>query len=597
MDVATDMDYLVMANQGHVLIQTDIAKSVIEGDKTTVLHVAANHTLTLGNELAVRAVIEEGATLAMADDVDFTISKPTMVYGTFKSLDDDDSNLFIGSIFHIAPQVLHLTSMTVQSTGNMTVIDESSPLVIDAKKLFLEGNFDANEVEAVGWVMLVIGPEGTVTFDPINHEQYLGTDILILGALTLLKTISIRLPCDKFEIDGGILEMEGTENITIECLNVTINGVFEPHGMIDVGAGLPTFHVGPLGWFVFTLNGDFLCDNADISGVMTSKYPITMRGRVRENVHTFIIGPHGDLTLDPNSQEQHNWTDVSRLSAHSVTIFGRMRAGLLSIADVGTGGWDYLFIGETGRMEFHPASQFRCDVIEIDGVFEAYANITVTGHVRDNVQYIIIGPVGELTLDSDSQEHHNWTDVSKVGAHSVKISGQMRGGLLSITDVGTGGWDYLHINETGRMEFHPASQFLCDAIDVDGQFESYGPVLIKAHKWNVFLALQIGPHGGMHLDSNAYHPSGPWTNQSAIIGGHFAIKGPDSNVQLGGALVEVGTVSIGGYLTVDAVVPIKTDSLEVTGTGHVETPRPVDIRGLSAHRVGNLTIDGYGHIG
>ena len=493
LDTSTDIDEVVMGSGTHVLIRTDMQKSVICGDDSSVLHVDAGHTLLLGNTLGARTIIEEASILVMADDAGLTLTRPTILYGTLTSLNSEENNLYIEDVFKIRPQTMNLTSLIVTATGNMTTTHDEIPLSMAVTNINIEGNFKAAEVRAIGWETFTVGENGVVTFDPVSHDEYLGPHISIRGDVTLLKTVSVVLPCDKFEIDTGTLVMVGAENVTIECSNVTINGVFKPQGAVDVGAGLPTFHVGPLGHFVFTLNGDFICDNLDVSGVMTSLLPIVMRGRVRDNIHSINIGNSGYLTLDFNSQDLHNWTDVSKIGAHSISIYGAFRPGLLSITDIG-----------------------------VDG-----------------------------------------------------------------------GWDYLFINASGSMKFDPASSFLCDVMEINGHFESHKPLVLRAHKGTVELTLLVGGVGCIHLDSNANHPSGPWSNYSMITGGHFLTEGPESNVQLGEARIQVKTISIGGHFMVDPSTDIQADTLEVTETGRIEIPKPVVFSGVSGPRVANITLGGY----
>ena len=494
MENSIHLDYMIISQSAHAFFNTDVSKSVTEGDESSVLHVAEGHTLTMGNTLDCKTVVEDNGALDMAVDGGLTIRKPTLIYGTLKTSVDDDSVLFIESSLGLAPQLLSLEKLHIVTDGSLYNLGQMSPLKLKIHTLLIEGTFQADEVEQIDWQSFTVKPGGIVSYTPASHNEYWGSDILIEGEVVLNKTISITLPCDTFVINGGSLEMIGSEDITMECEYVDINGLFHPTGRVSVGGGITRFNVGPDGDFLFTTQGDFICHEAKIDGDMTHKTPVFLRGKIQDKLNSLIIGENGILTLDSSSQTLRNWTEHSTFWVNNMIVH--------------------------------------------EG-----------GHAL----------LGNLSVVND--------DVS----------------------IGLG-----NLNVGGRFEFDPHNPFLCNGMIVNGHFESYKPITMKADDTlNVHLTIDVGESAEFIVDSDANHPTGPWTGQSYIEGSIFR-SWMDSSVKLGDVALSISTVSWGGSVQLDCA-DFKTDDFTVKEDGHVEILHQViiDAKSLVKERTNSITVSGY----
>ena len=232
--------------------------------------------------------------------------------------------------------------------------------------------------------------------------------------------------------------MVGGENMTLECKEVTINGLLSIESPVNTGSGFDSFIVGSLGDFNFTHDGDFICERKMVDGKFNSITKIIMHGRIKENIQRFDISSAGRLTLDSMNENNSMSTSTSIVAAQIVKIDGTFLPGQFHIPHVGNqGGWDSLEIGAQGRMQFQPDCDFWYNYIKVNGMLESYTHITVQGH---NVQlHVIIGSRGSILFDSNSSHPLGpWSGHSAVKEASklnIATSSVMKAGYISLTGL------------------------------------------------------------------------------------------------------------------------------------------------------------------
>ena len=295
------------------------------------------------------------------------------------------------------------------------------------------------------------------------------------------------------------------------------------------------------------------------------------------------IGEEGIFTLlDPDG--------LLSLECEEVIIDGNITVKWLENI-----GWLVFNTGPKSHMYIDhllPDGILKSDQVQIDGILEFQTPLNITGQIRDNIERFAVG--GRLVLDAPSHSNNSWRGVSNVGIHSLVISGTILAGHLSITDIGhEGGMDNLEVQAGGVFKFQPASDFLCDNIDISGHMESFLPLVIDAHKREQHdTYLKVGESGRFVLDSLGQHITGPWSGNSSIKGGTF-ISEADSTIQLGQVLLHILYIEWGGTVHADPVTSIRVNYFLVTSSGHVEMVPATQWKGHSVTRVETFTVDGY----
>ena len=140
--------------------------------------------------------------------------------------------------------------------------------------------------------------------DPIDSSMSLGHTFDNKGEVYLQKAISVVYPCTKFHVNnGGKLIWPGEWNITIECDEVFINGIFKP-GTINFGAGALTLKIGSEADFEFTADGPILTNSFWASGTTKIKNIAEFKSlnETDERIATFYLDTDGKLYLSTQSQ-------------------------------------------------------------------------------------------------------------------------------------------------------------------------------------------------------------------------------------------------------------------------------------------------------
>ena len=276
-----------------------MAVSVISGSNTTLVHVTADAQLLLGRVLSSNAFVYSRSELVLAMDADVTITEWTYIKGTLTFT--DLVAVTVTGNMTIQSQNFTVKELTIGNQGVMNVIGSDVtvfPLefLSDPATFTCNGKFTAENVDLIAIDTFNVGPAGTVTFTPTSSDEYLGRVINIGGTVTLGRHVSIVHPCQLFQINGGSLSWTGLQNITMECLRVNINGHFVP-GTVTFGEGAVLFEVGPLGVFKLTVDGPFLSNSIQVSGLMEiyNKAEFMSGNRTDKRVEVFWVSDSGQL--------------------------------------------------------------------------------------------------------------------------------------------------------------------------------------------------------------------------------------------------------------------------------------------------------------
>ena len=514
-----------------MIINTDIRISSVFGDNSGAVILESNRTLVLGHTISGKFVSLDTSKITLTGDGVINFGSWVKIWGTIQS--NNKISLNISDELFMKPQNLAAKEINITETGKFHYNLGNDVMTLDTNKLQVDGSLSGDMTSLNNFEILRIGKEGKIQFKPTSGGERLGFDIEIHGELNLGRALSISHPCDSFVIkSGGTVSFSTNDQFKFECTSVLIDGTFAPPGRINFGEGTKDFNIGNLGNFTFTPASDLLIDNLIVHGFMHSKTQATLRGKLRDNIHFLTVGETGELMLDTQSQDKRDWNISSEIGVHTCNIHGKLFAGLLK-TEVGGGGWDYLFVNDTGSMIFEPESPFLCNHIVVHGTLETIKPVILKSHNQDHPLLMTVGPQGSVYLDS-SATHPNgpWNGMSllqaeiyKSGAESVVSLGHID---IKVNNLEIGGEsmldpsapikvDYLHVTSTGKIN-------ISKQVNIKG--------LSKNDVQNITL------DGWVKFDSSVDHSKRLWSNRN---GSQIDFKHLNIGGHLNAGLLTVGT--------------------------------------------------------
>ena len=337
---------------------------------------------------------------------------------------------------------------------------------------------------------------------------------------------------------GNVTTPGGTSNIDLQCLDITINGIFAPESSVSFGTGMDSFTVGPDGQFRARIQGDVRCDTVTVNGAMNVTNNVTLRGQIRDAGETLVIGSTGRLVIDSKSQAIANWTGTSLFMMHSTTIEGEFLGGRLSIVHPdGTTSCDYWFVNVTGSAEFESADPFLCKGIDIDGKLTVYNSITLKSPSTVTELTMIIGEQASVQLDSKSTHPLGpWIATSHITAVIFQTKES------SIVQLGDVKLIVADITINGELTCDAVESIEVDHFGVGstGHVEMASPIVTKglAH----LRVMNFNVDGHMKLDTRGDHDTREWTvsdvTNTSVLNVESVGVGP-------GAVLYAGQLSVG----------------------------------------------------
>lgn len=230
---------------------------------------------------------------------------------------------------------------------------------------------------------------------------------------------------------GGVLELNKQglpaqtfaqeTNQTCNILKVkslTVDKTFTAKDL-DIDTGIDDVTVNMYGTWTFNPCSTYQIHKIYANGTITSAGPITLIGNGLDKVHEFYIEYGGTVTLDAEVQSSKAWTDSSIVAVHDFKIYGAFKAGRMKnfvTSGSSVEGWDKLEMLVNGTFYFQPEGDFLIDYMYINGLFEAYDTINMTGGDADLI--IHVGPKGRMKFDSLVTSA--WSDESAVTASEIQ---------------------------------------------------------------------------------------------------------------------------------------------------------------------------------
>ncbi|XP_033745593.1 uncharacterized protein LOC117331107 [Pecten maximus] len=592
-DTSTDLDEIVLANGGHLVLDTDMTME-IAGDDYGVVHLKDTRTLTLAAALTANMYISTGATLRLPAGNTVDIPKWVFVRGTLQY--DASAEITVKGNFSLESQDIDVGLLKIDTDASMVVVG-SNDFQVTTPKFQSYGNFTAGIVNMTSLQEFYVGTAGNATFEPASYDMYLGKKIQVLGELNLLKALSIRQVCEEFTISGGKITWPNGTTIILECDVVTINGEFDA-GTINFRNGIGSLEVGSSGKFYFTSDGPVLTNALEVSGEMFVSNIVEFKSfnRTDERIELVIIQPTGNLQLNKDSLPKISGgaqvsTNYSLMMARYLFVNGTMDGGILDMSP----GIDTLWVGSAGNMEFTPStSDLLLSDAFIDGSFTSKTPIVIRGITAANAHELYIGVTGVFTLDSTVQSSKSWTGPSTLAFTNLYVSGKLYAGQMRThVDSLTSGWDYLLVGTGGDMKFKAdeGSDFICNTVEDNGIIDVYNTIQMVG-KTSMSLNLVIGNSARFKLDVDSSHPSGPFSSVSNITANVLRTKS-SSNTYLGDTNLHITSVEVDGNLYCMPTQSVDVTYLTVQSNGHGFFPTDVVFNGntVDIESGGRLEVD------
>ena len=389
----------------------------------------------------------------------------------------------------------HLVVNTDLATS-VSVGDDSSIMHIIRPFVVTVGHQIAGKTVVYPGATLALAEGTTTTISATTHVlgnfSSTETNKLIIDAWVYYTPHILTLLSLEVQSNGNLTTIPDAL-LTMFVPNVLINGNLNI-SFADF-KDLTELWVGELGAMEYTPVDDLVCDEITINGTMAIRKNVIIRGRKLQNLRFLHLGSGAMLVLDQGQQLQRNWTGVSVIGSHQLTIGGHFLAGLLALYKTADGsGMDFFLMTSTGHMEFEPHEKFLIDHINIQGHFESYTPLELAAMDQTQGLFFLIKSGGEVILDSSSEHPHGpWTGYSSLtSGHNLTIEegGDMHCGLLNISFeniivAGYMGFDpgevpvpvkYLHVNSSGKLVSVRHTSFInfddandgCFHIDADG---------------------------------------------------------------------------------------------------------------------------------
>ncbi|XP_066271773.1 uncharacterized protein [Branchiostoma lanceolatum] len=616
-----------LSNGGHLVIGTDISAQTVTGDDTSVLHVIPQKTFTLGQTLSARTYVESQGLLDLPYNLLTTFTKDVTVYGTIG--DSADPALTVQGTLTVQPDGDHTyrfrklrlesnskvllqnatnpghcgTSLTISGTsvgneeqlyvGRNAELSVTCTLTFNMTEMNIGGSGGTIITDAADWSQITtsftVNDDATLIFD---HAV---TDISVpqinVGGTLESKSV-LNIVCQSFNIrTTGTVTLDssngGSEESTLQAGDVTVDGRFEAKSLSAVD-GWSILTVQEHGVFTLRAVGTYQIDKLFIDGKMETANSIFLKGKTVQRIRQLTVGPNaGKLYLDKDGRDAGNWTGISQVGVHKAVIQGEFLAGLLTVQAIASpqNGWDVLYMNESGLLEFDPHQDFSVDVIEINGTMKTFNPVVIHGLSANQIPRTLIGPSGEVLLDTEGGGQNDWRDVpSEIHTEEMVVLGTLHAGAL---DMGIG-LDGLEVGGTYTFQ-SSSSEVLVNQVTIGGSVRILNPVLIRGRGDIDVQTFVMASGSSLTLDSGDYagststhRPYSELLMNSATVNG--TLTGKDLSFS-------INSLDIGGTMTFDAN-STEVDSFIIDDGGRVSVDNVMTMIGKSKNRTGQVLIAG-----
>ncbi|KAL4226615.1 hypothetical protein ACF0H5_014598 [Mactra antiquata] len=509
-----DLTEIVLYEGAHAVLIGNENVTDILGDSGSMIHVANDSVLSVYGEMSTNIYVYPHSNIHYYTSPSIEIGGAFYVQGSieFKNPDDQDVSLIEPAVVTLdsnSLRSLQCKSIELQTNTVFQIKNHSSYFNLTTTSLTVNGDFQAFDLTLHSMTEFIVGSEGTVQFDPLTSDVYLGADIDIRGDVTLGKHLSISRPCNDFLLasTGSLTWPQTDAVVVIDCDVVEINADLSL-GNVSFGDGIDQFSIGTTGSFSFTADGSFLANTVSISGEMNvanlAAFGSTLSGdgRIDEMI---IHKPSGRLEI--NSGDLPSDLECSVLNVRSLTIDGDFVANEISIGE----GIDGVIVNRFGSWIFTPCETFHVLDLYTNGTITSKLPLQLEGLGQEKVREIHIEYGGSIVLDSLVQDTKEWTGTSVFGVHDFNIYGEFKAGRLTNV-VADEGWDQLDIFINGTFYFLPEGDFIVDNLYVDGRFESFSHLTLMGGNQNLIIRLDSDAH--VVFDSLV---TSDWTDHSVIV--------------------------------------------------------------------------------
>jgi hypothetical protein len=273
-----------------------------------------------------------------------------------------------------------------------------------------------------------------------------------------VKEMTIHSPSGVLELNRENLPAQNySEKINQTCnilkvKSLTIDKMFTANDL-DIDNGMDDVTVNKDGTWTFNACNTFQIHTIYTNGTITSAGPLSLIGNGLDKVHEFYIEYGGKVTFDAEVQSSRDWTDVSLVGVHDFKVYGAFKAGWMKnyVTSGSTEeGWDKLEILVNGTFYFKPEGNFLIDYMYVNGHFEAYDTVNMTGTDADLI--IHMGPKGKMKFDSLVTS--DWSEESAVTASQIQMD------VGSYWQTGNTKWNVQEALIAGSLYSYPSSDVI-----------------------------------------------------------------------------------------------------------------------------------------
>ncbi|KAI8481432.1 hypothetical protein Bbelb_408060 [Branchiostoma belcheri] len=476
-----------------------------------------------------------------------------------------------GTLQSKSPLDIVCESFNVQTTGTVTLdsINGGSEVwrnfisTLQAEDVTVDGTFTAGALdEGTGWDNLRVG--GTFALQANSEELSVNAfRITQSGTVDILNPVVIRgrdqplvqefvmersssLTLDKGGLANSI--RTNTSHSEFHFETVSVNGHLTAKSL-SAGDGWSILTVQEYGVFSLRAVGTFQIDKLFIDGKMEVANSIFLKGKTVQRIRQLTVGPNaGKLYLDKDGRDAGNWTGISKVCVHMAVIQGEFLAGLLTVQAIASpqDGWDVLYMNGSGSLEFAPNQDFSVNVIEINGTLKTFNPVVIHGLSTNQIPRILIGPSGEVLLDTNGGAQNNWRDVpSEIHTEEMVVLGTLHAGAV---DMGIG-WDVLEVGGTYTFQ-SSTSEVQVNQVTISGSVRVLNPVLIRGRDDVDVQTLDMAPGSSLTLDSGDYAGTASIHRPySELLMNRATVNGTLTGKDLS---FSINSLDVGGTMTFDA---------------------------------------------
>ncbi|XP_077861759.1 uncharacterized protein LOC144342564 [Saccoglossus kowalevskii] len=624
---------LTLENGGQVVFNHNAIVSNINGDETSIVHIAEGIQFHLEESSVTTSALYlyDDAALELVGNI-CHIKRSLVAWGEIITDHSDWLTFggFLQSKMILYPKLynneLHLNAFTIKEDAEVILVESDEPDIC-GYSLHIDGGFAELQIEERGKIKVscpstfvggnfqmglnseaVIRVDSMLRFDEINIAGSLSitNKAIFSGKLEYSKMLQFNI------LEGGAIYLDtnnqplvvnGTENadITWSSLyagDVVIAGIFHPKLLKNNDGDLSGWEiliVNASGVFNFTTAGKFQVDDIDVAGKIIVQNPIWMESRADnvKRVNSITIEETGEIRLDETGRITGAWSYESTLLVKQLVNKGHMFGGLISVNSTDVHGWDYLVVdGAAAVLEFDVEGAFRCNDINImAGTMQVLNPVVIQG--KDNVlcDSFVVGASGIVLLDMNGGSSQDWRqDASILYIEEFEVNGTFHGGALTSGS----GWHAFSIGPNGVVTFQSfTSKILIDTVWIAGTLDVLNPVIIKGRQRSHSISFTETPEGDITLDSGHYEGSdltnltysGLWADV-IILDGQFT----SHNLS-----ISTTAFTVGGTVTFEPGMVEQIDILTVSSGGRLEVIRPVTFRGYASAdgKTESITVDGF----